>query len=422
MSIDDFAGPDRSKYVKGEKVEKISALLMVFLAIMKGGIGLLSGSVALMADAVNSLADIFASIMVWSGLRLAGRDPNERFPYGYYRGETLASFVVAIMIIIAGAGIAWQSAQSITDPTPIVGMFLPIAAALSSAIVYFILSKYKLRVGNEIGSPSLIADSKHSMLDVYAGVLVLAGVVFSIIGYPIIDIFVALLLAAYIMKEGVVLMRDSGLSLMDASPIPERHEEIRRVAEGVHGVVDVHDIKVRVAGSVYFCEMHATMSKEMPLDQAHALTDEMEALLKQLIPELESVMIHMEPEKKELLRVAVPISEYKGISSGVSQHFAKAAYFCIVEIVEKTVMTIESIENPGSTADKKRGLLAVESLVAGKGIDAVIATDIGRGAFSVLRSELVAVHELPAGSWNVESIIELFIQGELKRITEIKQH
>jgi cation diffusion facilitator family transporter len=422
MSIDDFAGPDRSKYVKGEKVEKISALLMVFLAIMKGSIGLLSGSVALMADAVNSLADIFASIMVWSGLRLAGRDPNERFPYGYYRGETLASFVVAIMIIIAGAGIAWQSAQSITDPTPIVGMFLPIAAALSSAIVYFILSKYKLRVGNEIGSPSLIADSKHSMLDVYAGVLVLAGVVFSIIGYPIIDIFVALLLAAYIMKEGVVLMRDSGLSLMDASPIPERHEEIRRVAEGVHGVVDVHDIKVRVAGSVYFCEMHATMSKEMPLDQAHALTDEMEALLKQLIPELESVMIHMEPEKKELLRVAVPISEYKGISSGVSQHFAKAAYFCIVEIVEKTVMTIESIENPGSTADKKRGLLAVESLVAGKGIDAVIATDIGRGAFSVLRSELVAVHELPAGSWNVESIIELFIQGELKRITEIKQH
>jgi cation diffusion facilitator family transporter len=421
MSIDDFAGPDRSKYVKGEKVEKISALLMVFLAIMKGSIGLLSGSVALMADAVNSLADIFASIMVWSGLRLAGRDPNERFPYGYYRGETLASFVVAIMIIIAGAGIAWQSAQSITDPTPIIGTFLPIAAALSSAIVYFILSKYKLKVGKEIGSPSLIADSKHSMLDVYAGILVLAGVVFSIIGYPIIDVFVALLLAAYIMKEGVVLMRDSGLSLMDASPIPERHEEIRRVAEGVHGVVDVHDIKVRVAGSVYFCEMHATMSKEMPVDQAHALTDEMEVLLKRLIPELESVTIHIEPAEKKILRVAVPTSEYKGISSGVSQHFAKAPYFCVVEIGEKTVMTVKSVENPGFMADKKRGLLAVESLIAGKGIDAVVATDIGRGAFSMFQSELVAVYELPAGTWNVESVIESFVQGELKRITELKQ-
>ena len=421
MSIGDFAGPDRSKYVKGEKVEKISALLMVFLAILKGGIGLLSGSVALIADAVNSLADIFASIMVWSGLRLAGRNPNERFPYGYYRGETLASFVVAIMIIIAGAGIAWQSAQGITDPTPIIGTFLPIAAALTSAIIYFILSKYKLKVGNEIGSPSLIADSKHSMLDVYAGVLVLAGVVFSISGYPIIDIFVALLLAAYIMKEGLVLMRDSGLSLMDASPIPERHEEIRRVAEGVHGVVEVHDIKVRVAGSVYFCEMHATMSKEMPVDHAHALTDEMEALLKQLIPELESVIIHIEPAKKDILRVAVPVSEYKGISSGVNQHFAKAPHFCVVEIAEETVMTVESVENPGFTADKKRGLLAVESLIAGKGIDAVVAADIGRGAFSVFRSELIAVHELPAGIRDVESVIELFIQGELRRITELKQ-
>jgi cation diffusion facilitator family transporter len=399
MSIDDHAGSDRSKYVKGEKVEKTSALLMGFLAIMKGSIALLSGSVALMADAINSLADIFASIMVWSGLRLAGRHPNERFPYGYYRGETLASFVVAIMIIIAGAGIVWQSASSITEPTPIIGAVLPIAAALTSAIIYFILSKYKLKVGNEIGSPSLIADSKHSMLDVYAGILVLAGVVFSIIGHPIIEIFVALMLAAYIMKEGVVLMRDSGLSLMDASPIPERHAEIRRVV----------------------CEMHATMSKEMPLDHAHALTDEMEALLKQLIPELESVTIHIEPAKKDILRVAVPTSEYKGISSRVSQHFARASYFCVVEIVEKKVMTVESVENPGSTADKKRGLLAVESLIAGKGIDAVVALDIGRGAFSVFRSELVAVHELPAGIRDVESVIELFIQGELRRITELKQ-
>jgi len=415
------AKPNRNKYLRGEKVEKIAVLLMIFLTGLKGTVSLLSNSVALMADTVNSLSDIFASAMVWSGLKLAGRDSNERFPYGYYRVETLASFVVGIMILIAGVGIVWESANSITDPSPLIGTVSPIAAALTSAIVYFILSKYKSRVGKEIGSPSLIADSKHSMLDVYAGVLVLTGVVFSIIGYPIIEIFVALMLAAYIIKEGVVLMRDSALSLMDASPIPERHEAIRRVAEGVHGVVDVHDIKVRVAGSVYFCEMHATMSREMPVDQAHALTDEMEALLKQLIPELESAIIHIEPAKKEILRVAVPISEYKGISSGVSQHFAKAPYFCVVEIVEKTVMTVESVENPGSTADKKCDLLAVESLIAGKGIDAVVATDIGRGAFSVFQSELVAVYELPEGTWNVESIIESFIQGELKRITDLKQ-
>jgi len=422
VSEEENAEPNRSKYVRGEKVEKIAVLLMIFLTVLKGTVSLLSNSVALMADTVNSLSDIFASAMVWSGLRLAGRDPNEKFPYGYYRGETLASFAVGIMILIAGVGIVWESADNITDPTPLIGTVGPIAAALTSAIVYFVLSKYKLRVGQEIGSPSLIADSKHSMLDVYAGLLVLSGVVLSIIGYPIIEIFVALMLAAYIMKEGVVLMRDSALSLMDASPIPEKHAEIRRIAEGVHGVVDVHDIKVRVAGSVYFCEMHATMSKEMPLDHAHALTDKIEALIKQLIPELESATIHIEPAEKEILRVAVPISEYKGIFSGVNQHFAEAPYYCVVEIVEKTVVTVESVENPGYTADKKRGLLAAESLIAGKGIDAVIAADIGKGAFSVFRSEVVAVYELPAGTWDVESIIELLIQGELKRITDLKQH
>jgi len=395
---------------------------MIFLTVLKGTVSLLSNSVALMADTVNSLSDIFASAMVWSGLKLAGRDPNERFPYGYYRGETLASLVVGTMILIAGVGIVWESADSIIDPTPLIGTVSPIAASLTSAIVYFVLSRYKLRVGKEIGSSSLIADSKHSMLDVYAGLLVFSGVVFSIIGYPIIEIFVALMLAAYIMKEGVVLMRDAALSLMDASPILEKHAEIRRLAEGVRGVVDVHDIKGRVAGSVFFCEMHATVNKDMPVDHAHALTDEIEALLRQRIPELESVTIHIEPAENEILRMAVPISEYKGISSGVSQHFAKAPYFCVVGIVENTVMTVESVENPGFTADKKHSLLAVESLIAGKGVDAVVAANVGKSAFSVFRSELVAVYELPAGTRDVESIIELFIQGELKRITELKQH
>ena len=80
---------------KGERAAKYSTLTNLILSIIKGVFGLLSGSVALIADSINSFSDIFASFAVYIGLKLSQRKPNQKFPYGYYKAETLSSLIIA---------------------------------------------------------------------------------------------------------------------------------------------------------------------------------------------------------------------------------------------------------------------------------------------------------------------------------------
>ena len=87
---------------EGEKVTKISFIVVAVLGVIKGVIGIISGSVSLQAQAVDSLTDLVSLVAVYAGLRLSRRPPNERFSYGYYRVETLVSLLVAVVILITG--------------------------------------------------------------------------------------------------------------------------------------------------------------------------------------------------------------------------------------------------------------------------------------------------------------------------------
>ncbi|MBC7894261.1 MAG: cation diffusion facilitator family transporter, partial [Cytophagaceae bacterium] len=79
-------------------------LVNATLAITKLVAGVVGNSYALVADAVESTADIFSSLIVWGGLHVASREPDEAYPFGYGRAETLAGAVVAIMLVGASIG------------------------------------------------------------------------------------------------------------------------------------------------------------------------------------------------------------------------------------------------------------------------------------------------------------------------------
>ena len=86
-----------------------ATVVTFFLFLGKMIVALLSNSVALLGDAVHSFSDIFTVLASWFGLRVAQRDPDTRFPYGYYRVETLVGLVVAGIICVAGAELFLES-------------------------------------------------------------------------------------------------------------------------------------------------------------------------------------------------------------------------------------------------------------------------------------------------------------------------
>src|SRR4051812_47393083 len=79
---------------RGIRSAQIAILVNAGLAITKLVAGIVGHTYALVADAVESTADIFASTIVWGGLRVAARDPDEDYPFGYGKAEPLAAAVV----------------------------------------------------------------------------------------------------------------------------------------------------------------------------------------------------------------------------------------------------------------------------------------------------------------------------------------
>jgi len=96
---------------KGEKAAKLSAIILLSLGTLKGIVAIISGSVALLAGTIDSFSDVFSSIAVWAGLRIAKKKPTERFPYGYYKAETFELLVVSLIIVVSSILIMLKNFQ-----------------------------------------------------------------------------------------------------------------------------------------------------------------------------------------------------------------------------------------------------------------------------------------------------------------------
>src|SRR3989338_708111 len=86
------------------------------LALIKGAAGFFGNSYALIADAIESTSDIFSSLIVWFGLRIAAKPPDEGHPYGHGKAEPLAAAIVSLALFGAAIIIIVQSVREIVTP------------------------------------------------------------------------------------------------------------------------------------------------------------------------------------------------------------------------------------------------------------------------------------------------------------------
>lgn len=394
----------------------LSAAILLTLSIIKGIISFFSGSVALLADSVHSFADIFSSVAVWVGLRLVQRKPSERFPYGYYKAETFALFIVAVTIVVSGVLIILEAIERIFHLGAIEFPYLVLVAAAASGAVSYALGRYKARKGRVIGSQSLVGEGQHSLVDVYTSLIVFIGVSFSSIGYPIAEVLAGLAIGIYVIIVGLRYGKDAVLVLMDASLSPKQATELRQIAEGVQGVKGVHAIRLRKSGPVSFAEMHIEVLDDVPLEKAHAISEEVEERVKQRFKDLESINIHVGLAHRETVEVAIPITEDKRSESIAAAHFARAPFFAFVSVERGQIGKIYVKPNSAAKLTRKKGIETARFLI-GEKVDIVLVGSIGEGPFHALRDSMVQIYILPAPI-DVKKAISLLNENKLRKMTE----
>ena len=282
---------------RGLRSTQAGILVNTGFAITKLIAGLAGNSYALVADAVESTTDVLSSLIVWGGLRVAGRHPDEAYPFGYGKAESLAAAVVSLMLLGAAVGIGIEAVSEIRTPhhapepwTLIVLVGVVIGKGLLSRFVY--------TVGADIGSTAVRADARHHLSDALTSAAAFVGISVAVLGGPgweSADDWAALFASAIVVYNAIAILRPAVHDLMDRMPGPDVVEPVRRAAEAVPGVRATEKLAVRKAGLAYRVTIHVQADPALRLDAAHALGGQVKSAIRAAVPTVQSELVHMEP-------------------------------------------------------------------------------------------------------------------------------
>ena len=276
---------------------RLGVWINTLLAATKVAAGLIGSSYALVADGIESASDVLGSAVVWRGLRIAGRDPNERYPYGYGKAEPLAALAVGALLLLAAVGIGIQAIREIVTPHRGPAPFTLAVVAVTIAVKQW-LSWRTRRVAREVGSRAVAADALHHASDALTSTAAAIGITIALVGGPgwePADDWAALVASFVVGWTGYRSLRPAAGDLMDRAPGPRVVDRIAAAAAGVQGVERIEKLHVRRAGLVYFVDIHVHADGAMPLVEAHALGGAVKAAIRAAESSVAGVTVHMEP-------------------------------------------------------------------------------------------------------------------------------
>lgn len=267
------------------------------LAIIKGAAGFFGHSYALIADALESLSDIFTSLVVFAGLKMAGKPADKNHPYGHGKFEPLAASLVAVILIAAAGLMAVASINEIVTPHHAPA---PFTLAVLAAVVLFkeLLFRRAYSISENTLSSAVKADAWHHRSDAITSGAAFIGISVALIGgegYESADDFAALVAALVITINGILILRSSLYELIDTAPDPAIAQQIREIATTVADVLGTHKCQVRKLGFDYYVDLDVLCDPSLNIRQGHEIAHNVGEAIHRALPYITKVLVHIEP-------------------------------------------------------------------------------------------------------------------------------
>jgi cation diffusion facilitator family transporter len=287
----------------GIRTTIIGIFVSICLAVIKIVTGIIGNSYALIADGIESTTDVFTSIVVVTGLRIAQMPPDEKHPYGHGKAEPFAGLVVSLALLIAAVLIIVQSIKEIITPHHAPASFTLIVL-LIVVITKEILFRSILKVGDQYGSVALTNDAWHHRSDAITSFAAFIGISIALIGgdgYESADDFAALFASIIIIYNAFKLMKPALDEIMDATPTQLLKDEIIKVSNSVDGVIASEKCLVRKMGFDYFVDIHIIVDGNLSVYDGHEISHKVKDKLSETFSQINNVLVHVEPATEERL-------------------------------------------------------------------------------------------------------------------------
>jgi len=273
-------------------------IVNVFLSVLKLLAGLIANSTALVADAVNSISDVFSTIVVIVGVRLARRKPDTDHPYGHDRLETAAALILSAFILATGLMIGYNSIEKVINAGT-GEIIIPGGLALAAAVITIIIKEsmywYTKAAAKKTGSSSLLAVAWDHRSDVFSSAGAFIGIFGAQIGLPILDPIAGAVISLLILRVAVNIFRDAMRRMTDTSCDEQLEKEITTMAMEQEDVLGVDRIRTRLFGDKIYVDIEISAAGWLTLDEAHSAAQRVHDAIEKRFGNVKHCMVHVNP-------------------------------------------------------------------------------------------------------------------------------
>jgi cation diffusion facilitator family transporter len=279
------------------RVALISVLAAIVLVGIKLMVGVLTGSLGILSEAAHSALDFVAALITYFAVMVAGRPADLEHHYGHGKVESLSALAETFLLLVTCFWIIYEATRRIffhaVEVEVIPFSFIVMIIAI---IVDYGRSRALLKTARKYHSQALEADALHFSSDIYSSSVVIVGLIFTKIGFPVGDSIAALGVAFLVILASWRLGKRTVDILMDRAPEGLK-SEIQKMVEKVEGVSQCSRLRIRRSGAQVFVDMNVSLDKNTNLEEAHHIASEVERNIRSILPETD-IVVHTEPAER----------------------------------------------------------------------------------------------------------------------------
>lgn len=278
---------------KVERAAALSVLAALLLTILKLVVGYTTNSLGVISEALHSGLDMVAAGITFVAVKKASKEADSEHPYGHGKIENFSALAETILLWITAGWIIYEALRRIAEEEFIEPNIWGIAVMLVSIVVVYQQSKMLYKTAEEFESQALEADALHFRTDLLSSIVVLLGLIFVSLGFPIGDPLGAIGVSIIILFVSYNLGKRSYDYLVDRAPEGVR-EEVEEICNGIEGVVNCPRIRARTSGPGLFLDIVVKVDETVTTSEAHHIADTIESEVSTLASNVD-VIVHIEP-------------------------------------------------------------------------------------------------------------------------------
>lgn len=282
------------------KVSTVTIIINFALAAMKLFAGIVAHSSAMISDAIHSASDVFSTIIVIIGIKVASKESDKEHPYGHERLECEAAIILAMVLFITGLGIGIDAFKNIIhgdyNGLQAPGMLALVAAIISIAVkeaMYWYTRYY----AKKVDSSALMADAWHHRSDAFSSIGALIGIGASMMGYPIMDSIASLVIFVFITKAAFDIFQDAMDKMVDHSCDEELEKQMYECVINHKDVLGIDLLQTRIFGNKIYVDVEIEADANYTLRHAHAIAESVHDQIEKEFPKVKHIMVHVNPKE-----------------------------------------------------------------------------------------------------------------------------